>query len=544
MVKRRKTTKQSHHLWQSNATNDGDVMINRTKAEREDLDDLELYQARSAASLGLWGASMTDLGQFSRLPHNASKHYSKVARELQESGETAPKVMSWKNLNTAFGADKVCSVKESIEFGMKARLASKELNIPFVMAADLVEDWEKVGTAVLKDVIDSVKKKAQSLNLFEDPAYQKSDFQEETENYEQADNLTDEEKSLLEDFMYEAFFDKDDNTFSLTLVVGDNYPLEAEEASFVIDQAVRVAPGFSQFTATDYGYASVLENKDQYSDAMDLYYELSNLYGSKLDWNVDDEDKGYLLKWLGSPVNASKYPKALVKKVQEVLSSPVPKIAIDQAAAEYYKAYYGPFGESLVKEVKKRVKADLSKLWMVKQGVDEAAAEYWSAYYADTGYGADMTKDVKDRKKAQSMDLFSDPSYQKPQDAEIKENVLSRNPDLGAEDYDMSLEEQELAKEYNVGITYDIVTPESAEEGDFAESGWELEPEDMSAEDIIRYMQDLGVYENNGDGSWYTAGSVQDYSTGEEISYAVHVKNVDGSPLTADQIKFFDDQAN
>jgi hypothetical protein len=259
MVKRRKTTKQSHHLWQSNATRDGDVIVNRTKAEREDLDDLELYQAKAAASLGMWGASMTDLRQFSRLPHNASKHYSKVAKELQDAGETAPKVMSWAKLSKAFGADKVASVKESVEFGMKARLASKELNIPFVMAADLVEDWEKVGTAVLKEIVDTVK-----------------------------------------------------------------------------------------------------EGK------------------------------------------TSSAPKALVKKVRQVLSSSIPKIAIDQAAAEYYKAYYGPFGESLVKEVKKRVKADLVKLWMVKQGVDEAAAEYWSAYYSDTGYGADMTKDVKDRKKAQS----------------------------------------------------------------------------------------------------------------------------------------------
>lgn len=61
------------------------------------------------------------------------------------------------------------------------------------------------------------------------------------------------------------------------------------------------------------------------------------------------------------------------------------RIAIDRSAKDYWESYLGPFGKEMVREVKKRVRADLAKAWLRKHGVDNAAAEYWSKYYGEYG---------------------------------------------------------------------------------------------------------------------------------------------------------------
>jgi hypothetical protein len=71
------------------------------------------------------------------------------------------------------------------------------------------------------------------------------------------------------------------------------------------------------------------------------------------------------------------------------------KLAIDSDAASYWEAYYGPYGKELVKEVKKRVRADLAGKWMHRNGVDQAAADYWSKYFG--AYGSDWVKEVPKR---------------------------------------------------------------------------------------------------------------------------------------------------
>lgn len=67
------------------------------------------------------------------------------------------------------------------------------------------------------------------------------------------------------------------------------------------------------------------------------------------------------------------------------------KVAIDQEAATYYEDYFGPYGKELVREIKKRVAADLAGNWLRKNGVDAVAAEYWAAYFTDNNYGKMMT---------------------------------------------------------------------------------------------------------------------------------------------------------
>lgn len=67
------------------------------------------------------------------------------------------------------------------------------------------------------------------------------------------------------------------------------------------------------------------------------------------------------------------------------------KIAVDGEAATYWEDYYGPYGKQLVREIKKRVAADLHAAWLRKNGVDAVAAEYWAAYFTDNNYGRMMT---------------------------------------------------------------------------------------------------------------------------------------------------------
>ena len=74
------------------------------------------------------------------------------------------------------------------------------------------------------------------------------------------------------------------------------------------------------------------------------------------------------------------------------------KLAVDESASDYWESYYGPYGKTLVTDIKKRVKADLLVAKLVKSGVDSSAADYWSSYY-DGDYGKMLVKDVSNKKK-------------------------------------------------------------------------------------------------------------------------------------------------
>lgn len=68
------------------------------------------------------------------------------------------------------------------------------------------------------------------------------------------------------------------------------------------------------------------------------------------------------------------------------------RTAVDQTAEDYWKAYFGEYGDQWVREIKRRVKADVVRASLVKQGVDETAADYWSNYYGD--YGDKLVEEV------------------------------------------------------------------------------------------------------------------------------------------------------
>lgn len=101
----------------------------------------------------------------------------------------------------------------------------------------------------------------------------------------------------------------------------------------------------------------------------------------------------------------------------------------------------------------------------------------------------------------------------------------------------------------SIVFCYTTVTPESAASGDFEETGFTdsgrnrlstpeefINSDDMgSLYDAIRLSIDLGI--NTWVGNWFeTSGSsIEDYQTGEEISYSMHLKGF--SPGEVSHIK-------
>lgn len=80
---------------------------------------------------------------------------------------------------------------------------------------------------------------------------------------------------------------------------------------------------------------------------------------------------------------------------------------------------------------------------------------------------------------------------------------------------------------FTVGQTYSEITPESAEHGDFSDTGWEREKtNDWTIEDILRALRDQGCEEISSHGSeltiygWY---STECYKTGTEKQLCLHV---------------------
>lgn len=81
---------------------------------------------------------------------------------------------------------------------------------------------------------------------------------------------------------------------------------------------------------------------------------------------------------------------------------------------------------------------------------------------------------------------------------------------------------------YKVSKTYSIVTPESTEHGDYAETGWEFEQRDMDLEETMHEIRELGYFENfqpnSLEQSLYAIEPDSDYRTGEDTYYALHIE--------------------
>lgn len=124
------------------------------------------------------------------------------------------------------------------------------------------------------------------------------------------------------------------------------------------------------------------------------FFNIPFLAAADIIYGMEGEDHSKIKNVLGM-IKSGNHKKAisqygvLAKKLVKIYNwykDPVnSKIAIDESAKKYWESYIGPFGTEMVREIKKRVRADLAFAWMKKHGVDQAAAEYWSKYYGSYG---------------------------------------------------------------------------------------------------------------------------------------------------------------
>lgn len=81
---------------------------------------------------------------------------------------------------------------------------------------------------------------------------------------------------------------------------------------------------------------------------------------------------------------------------------------------------------------------------------------------------------------------------------------------------------------FTVGVTYDVVTPESAEHGDFADSGWTVEKEPHTLRDALSVLRRYGPYDSVSDTyngvSMYESDADVDFRTGAATRYCVHIE--------------------
>ena len=76
-----------------------------------------------------------------------------------------------------------------------------------------------------------------------------------------------------------------------------------------------------------------------------------------------------------------------------------------------------------------------------------------------------------------------------------------------------------------IAMTYEIVTPESAEDGEAADSGFVFEACDCTARELLAYIQREGFNvpsDSPGIPGWLSTDSEMDYSTGETETRSIH----------------------
>ncbi len=79
---------------------------------------------------------------------------------------------------------------------------------------------------------------------------------------------------------------------------------------------------------------------------------------------------------------------------------------------------------------------------------------------------------------------------------------------------------------FNVSKTFQTVTPESAEEGDFSEQDFIYEDRDLGLKYLLDEIKDLGYYELQANGAHitlYGADADVDYTDASETTYALHI---------------------
>ncbi len=134
-------------------------------------------------------------------------------------------------------------------------------------------------------------------------------------------------------------------------------------------------------------------------------------------------------------------------------------------------------------------------------------------------------------------------NLRKNADAKYVEKAPYYIPDLEEDGSDALTGELSEEPMFLVNKTFEVITPESAEEGDAEERGFEFEDKQMSPESLASEIKNQGYSEwsNSDKTGWITYYDEEgDYRTGERINYSLHIKKLDGSELSAEDYAFID----
>lgn len=185
----------------------------------------------------------------------------------------------------------------------------------------------------------------------------------------------------------------------------------------------------------------------------------------------------------------------------------------------------------------------------------------WDHLFADGNEGVKKMQDFLEPKLTRAhgkiMDAIRDSAYETMGGDEtdrLREDRLTESfgnvepPAMSEEDWDsLDPKAQRAWKGYSVNMTYQVVTPESAEEGDFADSGFEFKDRKYKyLEELVDGVHDKSWIEWSSShpqpGDWITSEGEPNYRDGSNTSYGLHIKRVDGKPLTKAEMQFLNDK--
>jgi len=155
-------SKESHHMWEAERE-DGKLRVKRTKhADEEEVFTKKqarrtarqvLAQEESAmACLGVWSATLVDDELLTREIARPI-----VARFNAVRPDDAPRVHTWAEIGRVIGAQKLAKTRQAISDGMRTRLVSKSLNVPFLVAAELIDKMDGMDMRVMREAVAGFK---------------------------------------------------------------------------------------------------------------------------------------------------------------------------------------------------------------------------------------------------------------------------------------------------------------------------------------------------------------------------------------------------
>lgn len=166
---------------------------------------------------------------------------------------------------------------------------------------------------------------------------------------------------------------------------------------------------------------------------------------------------------------------------------------------------------------------------------DEAAGEY--GYNIEGEFPQYWDNQAKEFLKQNSYPLLtnihgasvSTPRWlQAASNREFVKLANSKKAEWIEEPLDMEIPESE----YLVSKVYEVVTEESAEDGDVEDSGFVFQDEKMDESDIVGELKEGYIHPSSSSLSslgWVSTEAEQDMLDGSYTSYSLHIRNLDGS---------------